>query len=339
MILRRHIGDYNFFADTDTGITLRWGKTLKDNPSFAPVPELADISISNHCTKGCDFCYRNSCDNNSFITVEDYVQILKKLNHPSHGNVFQVALGGGEPLEHPRFYEILEVTRQYGIVPNFTTNGIYLNDNSMKRIKGLVGAVAVSVSNINELNRSKVELLVKNRIKTNIHFLLKADTVVQANAIVNGQYDELLKGINSVIFLTFKPCGRANENMCLKMDEDIAVFLNSVSQIKSRVSIGFDACLVPLILAKTNIQPDFIDTCEAGYFSVYIDERMNVKPCSFSGDKDIYNLKEFGFYEIWENKFSSFRERTKNKCRNNCEFKNECRGQCPYYPQITLCYS
>lgn len=56
-MLRRHIGNYNFVGDAKTGITLRWGKTINDNPVFAPVPELADISISNHCTKGCSFCY------------------------------------------------------------------------------------------------------------------------------------------------------------------------------------------------------------------------------------------------------------------------------------------
>lgn len=50
-MLRRHIGNYNFVGDAKTGITLRWGKTINDNPIFAPVPELADISISNHCTK------------------------------------------------------------------------------------------------------------------------------------------------------------------------------------------------------------------------------------------------------------------------------------------------
>ena len=49
-MLRRHIGNYNFVGDAKTGITLRWGKTINDNPVFAPVPELADISISNHCT-------------------------------------------------------------------------------------------------------------------------------------------------------------------------------------------------------------------------------------------------------------------------------------------------
>ena len=40
-MLRRHIGNYNFVGDAKTGITLRWGKTINDNPIFAPVPEIS----------------------------------------------------------------------------------------------------------------------------------------------------------------------------------------------------------------------------------------------------------------------------------------------------------
>lgn len=52
-MITRHTNNYHFFADPNTGITLRWGNTMNDNPVLAPVPELADISISNHCSKGC----------------------------------------------------------------------------------------------------------------------------------------------------------------------------------------------------------------------------------------------------------------------------------------------
>jgi len=91
-MIKRYIGDYHFLADKTTGITMRWGKSVNDNPSFAPVPELADISISNHCTKGCSFCYRNSRNNQEWMSTEDYCHVLDAMNHPKYGNVFQVAL-------------------------------------------------------------------------------------------------------------------------------------------------------------------------------------------------------------------------------------------------------
>lgn len=145
MKIRRHSDDYNFFGDTKTGCTMRWGKQLQENPVFAPWPELADISISNYCTKGCEFCYKDSSEAGNFLSVSDYKTILDNLTHDKWGRVFQVALGGGEPLEHPNFLEILKVTVEYGIIPNFTTNGSQLTQEIAVAIKPLIGAVAVSV--------------------------------------------------------------------------------------------------------------------------------------------------------------------------------------------------
>lgn len=60
-LIRRHSDGYNFVADPKSGITMRWGKTVNDDPYRAPLPELVDISISNHCTKGCTFAIETVC--------------------------------------------------------------------------------------------------------------------------------------------------------------------------------------------------------------------------------------------------------------------------------------
>ena len=165
MKIRRHSKSYNFIGDTETGITFRWGTTLNENPIFAPWPELADISISNHCTKGCKFCYRDSKDDNSFMPLEDYIYILEELNHPEWGNVFQVAIGGGEPLEHPKLKEIIETTISYNIVPNLTTNGHHLTEKFVAFLERKIGAIALSVIDIKQLEMHKVDLLRKKNIR------------------------------------------------------------------------------------------------------------------------------------------------------------------------------
>ena len=72
--------------------------------------------------------------------------------------------------------------------------------------------------------------------------------------------------------------------------------------------------------------------------SLKIDENMNVSPCSFSGGKDTYSLKEYGFYDIWRNKLQDYRARGKNECKRDCAARKLCKGCCPYYPRITNCY-
>lgn len=338
MKIRRHIGDYNFIADQDSGMTFRWGKSFEDNPSFAPVPELVDISISNHCSKGCDYCYRGSEPDGSFMSLDDYKFVLSSLNHPKHGNVFQVALGGGEPLEHPEILEIFNITKQFNIVPNFTTNGENITQTIVDNINGKVGAVAVSFNNLNDIDNSKIDLLIKGGIRTNIHYVIDRNNIKQAIQILRGDYNKKLEGVNAIIFLTFKPSGRGDSKHILRNDTSLLKFLELIDNNKASCNIGFDACFVPLLMRFTKTSIDFIDSCEVGYFSVYIDEKLRVAPCSFSNNKDSYSLKEHDFYDIWLNKFNDFRGKVNNTCKQECIAKINCKGSCPYFPEITTCF-
>jgi MoaA/NifB/PqqE/SkfB family radical SAM enzyme len=327
-MLKRHIGDYHFLADNETGVTMRWGRTKQENPIWAPMPELADISISNHCTKGCSFCYRNSENNHEWMSVEDYCSVLEAMNHPEYGNVFQVAIGGGEPLEHPDFLEIIDETVKRGIVPNFTTNGVHLTEEVCNNIQGKVGAVALSVVSVNEIEKEKVKMLRYYGIETNIHYVLSSENIEEATRIANGKSNQGLVGINAIIFLTYKPAGRAGDGCVIKKGEDYDEFLSAIAKKGiERPKMGFDACFVPMLLSNETVSPMLVDCCEGGFFSVYIDHKKNVSPCSFCGGKDVYSLDEYDFYDIWNNQFELFRNRQKNRCKNySCiGFKN-CRG-------------
>jgi MoaA/NifB/PqqE/SkfB family radical SAM enzyme len=66
-------------------------------------PELIDILITNYCEKNCDFCYRNSNRSGQHIALEDYKNIIQQAKDI---RVIQVALGGGNPNQHPQFVEI-----------------------------------------------------------------------------------------------------------------------------------------------------------------------------------------------------------------------------------------
>lgn len=337
-MLVRHIGDYHFLADAETGITFRWGRSFDDNPIFAPIPELADISISNRCSKGCSFCYKDSTPKGHLMTYDEYCQVLDSLCSRDNCTVFQVAIGGGEPLEHPDFFMIVEETVKRGIILNFTTNGQLLTPKVYAKLKGKVGAMAISASSIKEIELIKPMLKGNDGIKVNIHYVLSTDSIQDAVGIVNGEYNNLLNGINAVVFLTFKPAGRGKKEQVLKNEADTDAFIKAIKTSKCSCKIGFDACFVPMLIHRQTVREEMVDTCEGGFFSVYIDEYMNVSPCSFSQGRDAYSLKEHDFYDIWQNKLQSYRDRVKNGCESVCLAHDLCRGACPYYPQITSCY-
>lgn len=334
----RNIGDYHFLADPDSGVTFRWGKTLDDDPTFSPVPELADISISNRCSKGCSFCYKDSTPDGKLMSIEEYCQVLDSLQSHEYGTVFQIAIGGGEPLEHPDFMKIVEETVRRGIVLNFTTNGQLITKDVCSALKGKVGAMAISASSINDLKRIRPAIDRAEGLKVNIHYILSRSSIEEATKIVNGTYNDLLRGINAIVFLTYKPAGRGSEIHLLKLGTGTQAFVNAVRSPQASCKIGFDACFVPMLIRGKAVRNEMVDTCEGGFFSVYIDENMRVSPCSFSGGRDSYSLKEFDFYDIWLNKLQPYRDRVRNFCKRDCHAREMCRGRCPYYPQITTCY-
>jgi hypothetical protein len=51
-------------------------------------------------------------------------------------------------------------------------------------------------------------MLIRESIRTNIHYVLNNKNIAQAGDILCGKYNEVLSGVNSVIFLTYKPHGR-----------------------------------------------------------------------------------------------------------------------------------
>lgn len=346
-MIRKHFDGYNFIGIPETGLTLRWGDDLSQNPYMAPWPELADISISNYCTNGCSYCYRSSDHEGSFMSLEDYRYVLQDLTHDTYGSIFQVALGGGEPLLHPDFDEIIRITREdYGIIPNYTTCGKFFTPQNLETTKKYCGAVAISWDpyrdNLSLEELSKLGKFLKDDdIKTNIHYVISERTLEHAIKILEGKYDEYLESFNAIIFLTYKPTGRAKREDIIESPHLLQSFLDQVNNHNTTLKIGFDACFVPILLKKAVVDNSMIDSCECGFFSVYIDEKLNVSPCSFCNDKIYsYSLKKSSFKKIWQETFSSYRkfvdEKSKLKC-SDCEKSYDCRGQCPFFDELFLC--
>jgi radical SAM protein with 4Fe4S-binding SPASM domain len=340
-IQRRHSPEYNFVGHRESGFTARWGRSLEEDPVRAPWPELVDISISNRCAKGCDFCYRDSTPDGASMSAADYDFVLDCLTSPRWGTPFQVALGGGEPLEHPELVDILDITSRHGIIANLTTNGMLLNPTIVAALSGRVGAVALSAYGLRLLNLDKVSLLVRHGVRTNLHFILDEDTLDEAERIASGELDCELGELSAVVFLTRKPRGRSNARGLLRFgDPRLARFLDAVADRRSKLALGFDACAVPLLLQHGRIDARTVDACECGFFSIYVDEQLEVRPCSFCPTGDhAWNLRRVDFAKVWEDYLAEYRAgQSSVSCSRNCAGRSHCRGGCPIFPEISFCY-
>lgn len=329
---------YFSFFNKKTGFFVRVGKKGFEDPFWAQDgPELLDISITNWCDQNCDVCYRSSSEQGKHMSLEGYEFIISQA---STLGVLQVALGGGNPNQHPQFPEILEITRKkYGIVPSYTTNGNGLSEDIITASKKYCGAVAVSAyypyaDTINAINK-----LVEKDIKTNIHFVLTSKTIATALKWLR-QPPDFLCNINAIIFLNYKPAGnKAKDSLLLNNSDLVKEFFQLVGN-DFPFKIGFDSCSVSGLVEYTNVDSKFIEPCEAARFSAFISEDLKMYPCSFAIEKEKgENLRDKLMVTIWrESKlFNKFRENLKtNKCSKHDCFGN-CLGGCPMFNEIALC--
>lgn len=124
------------------GTKLRYNDADHFDPVF---PESIDCKISNKCNMGCAFCHENSCGDGD----------LANLNHPIFDSLHpftELALGGGNILEHPNLVPFLERMRRKGVICNITLHLTHFEENASK-IKywhdaGLVHGVGVSVNQV-----------------------------------------------------------------------------------------------------------------------------------------------------------------------------------------------
>lgn len=343
---------YSFASafDTVTGAYVRTG-ILDDkggdtgvDPFMASFPHLIDVGIMGHCIHGkTGLCAKAGigCYQSGLIveqpnmSVEDFEWIAKQCN----GRCNQFALGGrGDPDQHENFEDILRITRENNMVPNFTTSGYGMKPEIASLCKEYCGAVAVSWYR-SEYTLNAIRMLLEAGVKTNIHYVLGRNSIDEA--IERLEKNDFPKGINAVIFLLHKPAGQGTKsNMLSADDERVPKFFEQIDRIHP-FKVGMDSCNVPgaINFCKRVVQ-ESLDTCEGGRFSCYIGADMIMVPCSFDQKKAYEaSLREKSIEEAWNSEaFERFRDHMRGACPN-CKKKELCMGGCPLMPEIVFCKS
>lgn len=303
---RDSIQNYYHIFDHETGIAVRWRKNDKDPFWRVEGPELLDVSITDYCERECEFCYRKANSHGSFMELSLYGEILQQAEKIG---VQQIALGGGNPNQHPDFIRFLKMAREHHIVASYTTNGQGMTEEIYRATKMYGGAVAVSWYFPYSDAMKVIEKCGKQGIPVNIHFVLYKESLPEALALLQSE-KVLWNYVNAIIFLNYKPLGfKIYEG--LQDDKNIDYFLKSAILFE-KCKIGFDSCMISwLVKSKRLIAEESVDFCEAGRFSAFISEKGFMYPCSFlCGDKSYgENIREKNLMEIWKNGISFIKMR------------------------------
>lgn len=186
--------------DWNTGLKLRYQYNDKDPYIKSETPELVDVKITDFCNYGCHFCYQSSTKEG--IHASPYM--LKNIvNLLSDMSVFEIAIGGGEPVTHPDFIEFIEYCDWMSVKPSFTTFGkAWLKDaRIVEAVHRFVGGIGVSVHSTKEISKyHKIsnEFPEKTVMAQHVFGLLPFDQTL-----------ELVKNCEHILFLGYKSVGFA----------------------------------------------------------------------------------------------------------------------------------
>lgn len=145
-------GAWTLFSK-DNGLSLRFSfdDMPADGLSFysntpSSRPNLVDIKITDSCPFQCAYCYQGSTPKAPHASLSAVVEVAQAL---ASEQVFEVALGGGEPTLHPDFAQIVDEFHSRGVVCNFTTrNTKWLQSSRAVEVLNKCKAVAVSVDTV-----------------------------------------------------------------------------------------------------------------------------------------------------------------------------------------------
>jgi len=327
--------DYNFIFNKVNGSFMRWGKTLKDDPCYAPSPEILDLEISagnigtkkEECIAKCDFCYKSNNSGNKPIhnmSFEEFKIIFHKINKTNF--LTQIAFGIMNISTNKNFFKMMRYSKKHGIIPNYTCHGLDVTPGVAKETAELCGAVAVSLVNKEKTYDAIKMFSVDNNMKQcNIHYMLSLENYEKAFEIIDDiSIDPRLKNMNAIVFLQYK---HKNKKSNYHSVLDIEKYKKLTKYCESKgVRYGFDSCSGPLFIKSIIDTPNkeftelFVEPCEGTCMSYYINCYGIGSPCSFCEDIEngisVLNCDDF-IKDVWNNKITKkWRKKLINNNRN-----------------------
>lgn len=179
--------------DKQQGTKIRLSASRTDVP-LGPFysPELVDIKITDYCPFNCSFCYQGSTPSGRHAdpkTVDDLADALLDLE------VFEVAIGGGEPTLHPNFHNICKSFSDRGITVCVTTADLNNLEKNMEKNPN-VSAWGVSIWDENSIEKlNKVEQDKFNFTPTRdiyIHLVMGTLPIDTINKIISKSQDRVV---------------------------------------------------------------------------------------------------------------------------------------------------
>jgi len=324
---------------------LEAAKTTTAPPRSLAAPETIHFSVTGRCDQACAGCFYSARPGSNVSAEHAPWELFERVvREAEKARVFQIALGGGEPLLHPRVVEMVRLSREHRLVPNLTTNGNRLTRDLAVALKEAgLGQVQISLNGATEATNARtrpnfrsamaaIEVCRQVGLHFGVNFLVTRSSLEELPTVVNlGRR----LGAASINLLRPKPPTTAGdwlarESLNAAGYRKVARILRQVSSHQPSVRITLDASLTFLLTDRTpeQLYRSGVWGCCAARKFVTILQDGAVLPCSHVRWSDA-SIND-GLMQAWRESrvFALFRtqeETMRGQCAG-CAYLELCKG-------------
>jgi len=280
----------------------------------ARTPHVITVAITYNCQCDCAHCsaldYRQQAAQNGHALT--YEELSSVIDQAVELGTTCVILTGGEPLVHPRVYDLIRGVDRSRSVCTIFTNGELLVEATVAKLKaaglfGVFGSIDHPDAERHDLNRGRPGLFAKatrglQRCRE-AGLLTGISTYATREKILSGELDAMMElgrdlDVLEVFLFDVIPTGRlSKQRECLLSDEEAA----QIVEFRQRYGERPD---YPRIVHQTMFAsiayPCVAEGCPAAMVQVHLRANGDVSPCDFT-PYSFGNIRNQSLREIWEN--------------------------------------
>ena len=256
-------------------------------------PLSMDIKITNYCDLNCAWCHEKSSRSGTHGDLNELKEILKELPKGT-----ELAIGGGDPLSHPRLlfflienhsekHFIVNLTINYKHIERYLPLLNYLIDNK------LIYGLGISVEDDYD---DEIIKLIQNRDNVVLHVIAGVNEVEILSKIKNSNV------INKVLILGYKNFGRGSNYMSSEVIFNLAKWEGRIGNFLRTLHLSFDNLALDQLNIKnhlTNEEWNNFYMGDDGTSTMYID-LVKRKYAKTSTSLERYSLDEYSLKEFFE---------------------------------------
>tara|TARA_B100000787_G_scaffold160975_1_gene140415 strand:- start:5079 stop:6218 length:1140 start_codon:yes stop_codon:yes gene_type:complete len=308
--------------DFNEKVLLQPDQINKIKNSSRPFPLTVEIDLTNHCNHRCSFCVWGehiSVDKSTLLkdNLLECIDGMKTL-----GAKAITFTGGGEPMIHKDFYEILSLSKKTGYDCGLITNGSVITEKNAENLLENLNWLRISMSGGDKDSYFKVqgkdhfELVCKNlkmiagvkeklnsKTKIGIRMLITKENVHTLYNLAN--IIEKIKGIN---YLQIAPDHDNDDGGQFWHGDLVKNEKEKSEKILKEKNIDFITSGFEILNTKNDVKQNILDIpskCFAHFYQVAITADGNVTFCKnarFDKNFIIGNINDNSILEVWNSK-------------------------------------